>query len=262
MGNLFFEGFYATQTKKDLKTGFNLNFSKITAEKVIEMLPAIDSVMPLLKSFKGELNMEMAATADIDTTMSIQMPTINGVIRIGGEHLQMHNDESIKKIAKILKFKDRENTYIDKMTVEGLISDSRLEIFPFVLDIDRYILAMSGVQNLDSSFKYHISVIQSPLPFRLGIDLWGDFDDMKFKIGKAKYKSANVPVFTAAVDEVKLNLAESIRNIFQKGVDEAVRENRRQKQINDYKKNINYVQAVDEQMDTLTSEEQKTLDME
>ena len=262
MGNLFFEGFYATQTKKDLKTGFNLNFLKITAEKVIEMLPAIDSVMPLLKSFKGELNMEMAATADIDTTMSIQMPTINGVIRIGGEHLQMHNDESIKKIAKILKFKDRENTYIDKMTVEGLISDSRLEIFPFVLDIDRYILAMSGVQNLDSSFKYHISVIQSPLPFRLGIDLWGDFDDMKFKIGKAKYKSANVPVFTAAVDEVKLNLAESIRNIFQKGVDEAVRENRRQKQINDYKKNINYVQAVDEQMDTLTSEEQKTLDME
>ena len=260
--NIFLEGFYSTQTKKELKTVFNLNFSKITAEKVIEMLPAIDSVMPLLKSFKGELNMEMAATADIDTTMSIQMPTINGVIRIGGEHLQMHNDESIKKIAKILKFKDRENTYIDKMTVEGLISDSRLEIFPFVLDIDRYILAMSGVQNLDSSFKYHISVIQSPLPFRLGIDLWGEFDDMKFKIGKAKYKSANVPVFTAAVDEVKLNLAESIRNIFQKGVDEAVRENRRQKQINDYKKNINYVQAVDEQMDTLTSEEQKTLDME
>ena len=261
MGNLFFEGFYATRTKKDLKTGFNLNFSKITAEKVIEMLPAIDTVMPLLKSFKGELNLEMAATADIDTAMSILAPSINGVIRIGGKHLQLHNDESIKKIARILKFKDRENTYIDKMTVEGLIADSRLEIFPFVLDIDRYILAMSGVQNLDSSFKYHVSVIESPLPFRLGIDLWGDFDDMKFKIGKAKYKSANVPVFTAAVDQVKLNLAESIRDIFRKGVDNAVSESRRQKAINDYKKRIDYVQAVDEQMDTLTSEEQKSLDM-
>ena len=262
MGDLFFEGFYATQTKKDLKTGFNLNFSNITAEKVIEMMPAIDTVMPLLKSFKGELNLEMAATADIDTTMSILAPSINGVIRIGGSHLQLHNDESIRKIAKILKFKDRENTYIDQMSVEGLISDSRLEIFPFVLDIDRYVLAMSGVQNLDSSFKYHVSVIESPLPFRVGIDLWGDFDDMKFKIGKAKYKNANVPVFTAAVDQVKLNLAESIRDIFQKGVDKAVTENRRQKEINDYKKRIDYVQAVDEKMDTLTSEEQKSLDME
>lgn len=262
MGDLLFEGFYATQTKKDLKTGFNLNFSKITAEKVIEMLPAIDTVMPLLKSFKGELNLEMAATADIDTTMSILTPTINGVIRIGGSHLQLHNDESIRKIAKILKFRDRENTYIDHMSVEGLISDSRLEIFPFILDIDRYVLAMSGIQNLDSSFKYHVSVIESPLPFRVGIDLWGDFEDMKFKIGKAKYKNANIPVFTAAVDEMKLNLAESIRNIFRKGVDKAVSENRRQQEINDYKKSIDYVQAVDEQMDTLSAEEQKSLDME
>ena len=71
-----------------------------------------------------------------------------------------------------------------------------------------------------------------------------------------------MPVFTAAVDQVKLNLAESIRDIFEKGVDKAVAENRRQKEINDYKKKIDYVQAVDEQMDTLTSEEQKSLDME
>ena len=160
------------------------------------------------------------------------------------------------------KFKDRDNSYIDKMSVEGVIADSKLEIFPFVLKIDRYTLAMSGIQNLDSSFKYHISVIESPLIFRLGIDLWGDFNNMKFKIGKPKYKSTNVPVFSAAVDKAKLNLAESIRNIFQKGVDEAVRENRRQQEINDYKKNIDYVQAVDQQLDTLSSEEQESLDME
>ena len=220
MGEMYFEGFYSTRTKKDLKTGFNMNFSNITAEKVIEMLPAVDSLMPMLKSFKGELNMEMAA-----------IPTINGIIRIGGSHLTLHNDESVKQIAKILKFKDRENSYIDKMTVEGVISDNKLEIFPFVLKIDRYTLAMSGVQNLDSSFKYHISVIESPLIFRIGIDLQGDFDDMKFKIGKPKYKNTNVPVFSSAVDRAKLNLAESIRNIFQKGVDEAVRENRKQQEI-------------------------------
>lgn len=263
MGEMFFEGFYSTRTKKDLKTGFNLNFSKITAEKVIEMLPAIDTVMPLLKSFKGELNMELAATADIDTTMSIVMPSINGVIRIGGKNLQLHNDKSIQKIAKILKFKDRENSRIDKMSVEGMLSDNQIEVFPFVLNIDRYVLAMSGIQNLDSSFKYHISVIESPLPFRLGIDLYGDnFDEMKFRIGKAKYKSANVPVFTAAVDRMKVNLAESIRDIFQKGVDKAVEENRRQQAIKEYKTKIDYVEAVDEQMDTLTSAEQESLDLE
>ena len=112
------------------------------------------------------------------------------------------------------------------------------------------------------ALKYHISVIESPLIFRIGIDLQGNFDDMKFKIGKPKYKNTNVPVFSSAVDRAKLNLAESIRNIFQKGVDEAVRENRKQQEINDYKNRIDYVQAVDEQLDTLTSEEQESLNME
>ena len=42
---------------------------------------------------------------------------------------QLHNDESIRKIAKILKFKDRENTYIDKMSVEGIISARILPVF-------------------------------------------------------------------------------------------------------------------------------------
>ena len=261
MGDMFFEGFYSTRTKKDLKTGFNLNFSRITAEKVIEMIPAVDSIMPMLKSFKGELNLEMAATADIDTAMNIRIPTINGVIRIGGNRLQLHNDESIRQIARILRFKDRENSYIDRMSVEGVISDSQLEIFPFVLDIDRYTLAMSGIQNLDSSFKYHISVIESPLIFKFGVDLWGDFDNMKFRIGKAKYKNVNVPVFTYAVDQAKLNLAESIRNIFQKGVDEAVKENERQSAINNYKEKIDYVEAVDEQLDSLDTAEQEALEL-
>ena len=120
---------------------------------------------------------------------------------------------------------------------------------------------MSGIQNLDSSFKYHISVIESPLIFKFGVDLWGDFDNMKFRIGKAKYKNVNVPVFTYAVDQAKLNLAESIRNIFQKGVDEAVKENERQSAINNYKEKIDYVEAVDEQLDSLDTAEQEALEL-
>ena len=224
------------------------------------MLPAVDSLMPMLKSFKGELNMEMAATADIDTAMNIKIPTINGIIRIGGSHLTLHNDESVRQIAKILKFKDRESGYIDKMSVEGLISDNRLEVFPFVLKVDRYTLAMSGIQNLDMSFRYHISVIDSPIPFRVGIDLYGDnFDDFKFKIGKAKYKSTDVPVFSTVIDQTRLNLKESIEKIFTMGVEKAVQENRKQSAIEEYKKKIDYTEAADTQLDSLTAEEKAQL---
>ena len=255
MGNLFFEGFYSTRTKKDIGTGFNLNLNNVTAEKVIEMVPQVDSLFPVLKSFKGNLNCEMAATAKLDTSMNIIMPSIDGVIRISGKNLQLQNDAAIKKITKLLRFKDKETSRIDRMSVEGLISDNRLEIFPFVLSIDRYTLAMSGVQNLDSSFKYHISVIESPLLFRMGVDLSGTFDDFKFKIGKAKFKSTDVPVFSTVVDKAKLNLAQSIHDIFIKGAEAAIRENENQQAIADFKKRTGYVQAVDEQLDSLSAAE-------
>lgn len=260
IGNIDFEGFYSTRTKKDLSTGFDLNISDVTAEKVIELIPAVDSLMPMLKSFKGQLDCQLAATADIDTTMNIIIPSVNGVIRIGGTNLTLSESEAFSQIAKKLKFKDRESGSIDRMSVEGMIRDNMLEVFPFILKIDRYTLAMSGIQNLDMSFKYHISVLDSPIPFRVGIDLYGDnFDDFKFRIGKAKYKNTNIPVFSSVIDQTRLNLKESIEKIFTVGVEKAIRQNEIQSAIEEYKKKIDYTEAVDTQLDSLSADEKAQL---
>lgn len=260
IGNIEFEGFYSTRTKQDLRTGFDLALEDITAEKVIEMMPAVDSVMPMLKSFKGKLSCTVSATAAMDTLMNIEMPSINGVIRIKGDDLVLSESTAFSEIAKKLKFKDRTEGHIDHMSVEGLIHDNRLEVFPFVLKVDRYTLAMSGIQNLDTSFKYHVSVIDSPLPFRVGIDLSGNFNDFKFRIGKAKYKSTDVPVFSGVIDKARFNLRESISNIFQQGVDKAVSGNEQTRIIDDYKQKIGYRQAVDQQLDSLSTDEKARME--
>ena len=120
-------------------------------------------------------------------------------------------------------------------------------------------MALSGVQNLDMSFKYHVSMIKSPMLFRFGVDFYGqDFDNLKFKLGKAKYKSANVPAFSAQIDETRFNLSSSIRNIFEKGVDNAIAEHQRQEAITEHKNAIGYIEAVDMEMEEL-SEVQKTV---
>lgn len=263
MGDIHFDGFYSTHTKEELKTGFSLNFVDITAEKVISLMPAADTLLPMLKSFKGLLNCELAATAQLDTNMNILTPSINGVMRISGDDLSVSDNELFRTLAKKLLFKNRREGKIEHMTVEGLIKDNTLEIFPFVLQMDRYTLAMSGVQNLDMSFKYHVSVLKSPFIIRLGIDLSGpDFDNMKFRIGRAKYKNTKVPVFTSVVDTTKINLLTSIRNIFTKGVEAAIMENEKQKAIEEYKQETGYVKAVDQELEALSEEEQKQLEEE
>ena len=254
IGYLSFDGFYSTRSKKDLKAGFAVNLVGVTAEKVIEMIPAVDSILPMLRSFKGRLDCNLAATASIDTNMNIVMPSIDGVMKIHGKKLSVEKSEGFTKIANLLKFNNSSSGYIDEMSVEGLISNNTLEIFPFVVDIDRYKLALSGIQNMDQSFRYHISIIESPMVFKFGVDLYGnDFSDFKFKIGKALYKNGNVPVFTAVVDQTRLNLTESIKNVFRKGVDEAIRENNRHDLIDKQRTELDY--KADAQMDTLSASE-------
>ena len=263
MGQIDFEGFYATQSKHDIKTGFSINFKDITAEKVINLMPSVDTLMPLLKSFGGMLNCELAATAQLDTNMNIVMPSINGIMRIGGEDLSIKENDMFRKLARLLMFKNKKEGHINKMTVEGVIKDSKVEIFPFILEMDRYMLGLSGVQNMDMSYRYHASLIKSPFLIKLGMDIYGqDFDDMKFKLGRAKYKNKNIPVFSTVIDDTKVNLVESIRTIFDKGIDSAIKENSRMSAIEDHKKSIGYVQAVDQKLEELSADEQQQFEQE
>ena len=106
---------------------------------------------------------------------------------------------------------------IDKISVEMLVRDNQIEIFPFVIEMDRYRAAVSGVQKLDMSFDYHISVLKSPIPFRLGIDIYGNPDKFKFRICRARYKSVDVPTYVELIDSTRLNLRRRITDIFHRG---------------------------------------------
>jgi hypothetical protein len=263
VGDISFDGFYASRSKKDLKAGFSVDFKDITAEKVISLMPAIDTLMPILKSFEGMLNCEIAATTQLDTNMNLMMPSINGILRITGDDLAVKNSDIFKKLAKKLLFKNKKEGHIDHMSVEGVISDNVVEVFPFVLTMDRYTLALSGIQNLDMSFKYHVSLIKSPFLIRLGLDIFGDdFDNMKFRIGRPKYKNPNVPVFSKVIDDTKINLVSSIENIFKKGVDAVIKEHNEIDLIRKHKKDINYVRAVDQPLEELSEEDKKKMEEE
>lgn len=261
MGGIELEAFYATRNKQNLKAGLCLDFKDITAERVISLVPAIDTIMPLLKTFKGFLDCEFAVTTDLDTNMNLVMPSVNGIARISGKDLTIQENDIFKKFARLLLFKNRKEGRVDQMTVEGVIKDNKIEVFPFILKMDRYTLALSGIQNFDQSFHYHASLIKSPFLIKLGLDIQGNnFDDMDFRIGKAKYRNPEVPTFTAVIDQTKINLRKSITDIFEKGVNAAIEENSSQKELWEHKKRIGYLNVAEEKMEDLSDEEMKQLE--
>ncbi len=220
-GEMTFTALYATRSRADITTGFDLEMKKIQVERLINLMPSLDTMLPMLRSFEGVVDCQLAATAALDTAMNFLLPSVNAVCRIHGEDLVLLDGEMFAEISKMLHFKNKERNMIDKISVEMLVRDNQIAIFPFVLEMDRYRVAVSGLQNLDMSFDYHISVLKSPIPFRFGLDITGNLDKFKFRICRARYKSADVPTYVELIDSTRMNLRHRITDIFQRGVEAA-----------------------------------------
>jgi hypothetical protein len=261
MGGFNLDAFYATKSKNDIRTGFCLDITDVTSEKVIMLMPELGEMMPMIGSIKGMLNCEIAATASLDTAMNIIMPSVNGIARLSGNNLSISDDEVYTAVAKKLMFKNKKKGEIDELIVEGIIKENRVEVFPFILKLDRYTLGLSGVQNMDMSYKHHISVLRSPIIIRLGLNMSGpDYDHMKFRIGKAKYKINKLPSFASVIDQTKEELKQSIYNIFETGVDKTIDRRDMQSLITQHQKKIGYVNAAEVEMEELSKEEQNQLE--
>jgi hypothetical protein len=62
------------------------------------------------------------------------------------------------------------------------------------------------------NFDYHISVTDSPLPFKLGVDVKGNLDDMKFRPAKPMYANMYRPANRREVDIRQLEIRKKIRD--------------------------------------------------
>lgn len=223
VGDIYFEGYYATRSKKDISGTFDLNLVDISAEEVIDLIPSVDSIVPMLKSFKGKLDCEMAASTQLDTNMSIVPSTLKGLVSIKGSNLSLDFPPQIQKITKLLLFKDKTTAHVERMDIQGLISDNSLEIFPFILDLDRYELALSGTQNFDQSFSYHASLLESILNFPVGVDLSGTFDNWKYSLVKPRYKKGSLPDYSTKLTQMQYGILDIIHNVFDDDATAALR---------------------------------------
>lgn len=194
--------------------GFDIKVEDIDIASLVDATPAIDSLVPMLQSFKGKVQMDVAAEAVLDSMLNIKIPSLRSAVYIRGDSLVLMDGETFAEISKKLMFKNKKENLIDSISVNITVEDGSVNIYPFLVEIDRYQAAVGGVQNLDMSFDYHISILKSPLPFKAGLNIRGTLDDMRFGIGRAKYKNAVTPVETRRIDSIRVNLSDEITRRF------------------------------------------------
>jgi len=217
LGGIHMDAFYSTRSKSDISAGLGMKLYDVSAHGIIHLLPTVDDMMPALKSFEGNLGLELSATTKIDTNMNVVLPSLDGILRISGKDLYVRDAGNLKKITRLLMFRNKDIGQIQNLSVDAVVHDSKLEVFPFELDVDRYKLALRGMQDLDGKLNYHVSVMKSPFLIPFGINIFGYTDNWRFSLGLAKYHEGKVPVYSRQLDTMQVNIVKSIKDVFSKG---------------------------------------------
>lgn len=203
-------GMYRSDRKNHLFAGVDFHLLNIDIHRLIDMIPAIDTIVPMLKSFEGNAEFHIAAETYLNAWYKPKMSTLRAAAALEGKDLVLLDNETFSTIAKYMMFNKKTRNLIDSLSVEMTVFRNEIDLYPFLISMDKWQAVLSGRHNLDMSFNYHISLTDCPLPVRLGLDVKGTLDDLKFDLVPCKYKALYKPEKQGATEQRTLALKKLI----------------------------------------------------
>lgn len=215
---------YKTPSLEDRFMELDFHLLDIEIDELIDLIPAVDSIVPMLKAFSGKAQFHLAAETYLEPDTKEHgdyypvMSTLIGAAAIEGQNLVVLDNEvfnSIKK--KLLMSKDAKNV-VDSLDVELQVLRDKVDLYPTRLKMDRYEAIVSGRHNInkDLSCSYNVSLIDCPLPIRLGVTVSGPINGIAesplkhIKVGKAKYDKLYKPSKRGNTEEKVLQMKQDI----------------------------------------------------
>ncbi len=209
---------YKTPYRNYLFAGFDYHMLDVEIESLIKMFPLVDSIMPMLRSFKGKGEFHMAAETYLDSLYKPQIPSLMGVASIKGTNLVLMDGQTFSEIAKKMRFSKKAENKVDSLSAEFSLLRKQINIYPFMIVMDKYKAVIAGRHNMDMSFDYSISLLESPLPIRICVDVKGTMDKMNYSLIKCNYRDLNRPTSKMVLQNKQLELRRIIRESLLKNV--------------------------------------------
>jgi hypothetical protein len=210
---------YRTPRKNHLFMGLDYHMIDVEISELLNMIPEVDSLMPMLRSFGGEGEFHLTVETYLDSAYNLKMSTLRGAASVAGQDLVLMDGETFSEIAKKLRFSKQAENRVDSLSAEFTVFRNEIDVYPFLIVMDRYKAIVAGRHNFDMSFDYHISLVDSPLPLKLGVDVKGTLDDMSIRPVRPRYAETYRPAARFAVANKQLELRELIREALTKKID-------------------------------------------
>lgn len=206
---------YRTPRRNHIYVGMDYHMMNINIEELVRMIPQLDTIVPMLNSFKGKAEFHLAAETYTNANYKIKPSTLRGACSLSGKDLVVMDSETFSKLSKKLMFNKKTENKVDSISAEMTVYKKEIDLYPMCISMDNYIVALGGRHNLDMTFDYDVNVLS---PIYLGVNVSGDIDNLDIKLTKCKYAKDFRPVFQGKVNQQSATLRSIIRESMHKNV--------------------------------------------
>ncbi|MBE6337509.1 MAG: hypothetical protein E7068_01705 [Lentimicrobiaceae bacterium] len=172
---------YKSSRKNHLFLGFDFHLLDINIDEMLDLIPELDTIVPMLSSFAGKAEFHIAAETYLKSNYEPKMSTLRGATAIHGKDLVILDNKTYKKIGRMLGFKNKEHNKIDNFNAEITVFKNEIDVYPTLITVDKYQAVVGGRHNLNMTFDYKLGLAKPWFVRRLGIRVKGDPDDMKYR---------------------------------------------------------------------------------
>lgn len=209
---------YRSERRNHLFAGLDFHLINIDIKQLIHMVPDVDTIFPMLKSFEGRAQFHLAAETYLKSNYDLKISTLRGAAAIEGKDLVLLDSETFAKIAKPLLFNRKTKNLVDSISVEATVFRDEVDLYPFVMSMDKYSAVVGGRYDLANNYNAHIETLS---PIRLALQIKGnasDLDNMEFKLVKTQYSDMYKPEKRNALQERTLALKKLISDALKRNV--------------------------------------------
>ena len=213
---------YRSPRPDDLFAAIDFHLLDIQIDELLDMIPVVDTLVPMLSAFDGNANFHLAGESYLFANYQPKMSTLLGSAAISGQDLVLMDNNSISNIAKLMRFKswkEKDNKiHIDSLSVEMTCFRKEIEVFPFLINMGSYSICASGKHTLDNTCSYHLELLKNPLLAKVGVDIKGNLSSPKISLGPVIYGDFYKPEKKGAASKKALELKAAIRQALEKNV--------------------------------------------
>lgn len=215
-------GVYKSPRVNHLFVGLDFHLLDIEIDELLHMVPAIDTLVPMLSAFQGKGNFHLAAECNLNAFYQPKMSTLIGAAALNGKDLVVMDNQTVANMARLLQFKNwREkdnNIGIDSISVEAQVFRKEVIVYPFLLSLHNYQLCIGGRHTLTNDCNYHLELIKCPLPVRLAVDVNGKLQKPNIQLGKVQYAELYKPEKRDELQTRTLELKRLVRQALEANV--------------------------------------------